>query len=76
MAFISYSSQAVLGFDFLGHGKVGFNKEGVQQLIDEMNQLGGNDRNINKGLEMAGDLFSSRGGARNDARRVRQIAFC
>lgn len=73
MGFISYGTKASLGFDFLGHGNAGYTKVGAAQLIDAIGQLGGENRNINEGLDMAEYMFSSRAGARDDARKVCSI---
>lgn len=73
MGFISYGAKASLGFDFRGHGNAGYTKVGAAQLIDAIAQLGGEERNINEGLDMAGYMFSSRAGARDNARKVWNI---
>ncbi|KAJ7381084.1 Cartilage matrix protein, partial [Desmophyllum pertusum] len=69
VGFILYGAKATLGFDFRGHGNAGYTKAGAKQLIDAIEQLGGEERNINEGLDMAGYMFSTRAGARDDARK-------
>lgn len=73
VGFISYASTASLGFDFRGHGNAGYSKSGAAQLIDAIDQLGGDERNINQGLDMATYMFSTRAGARDNVRKVRSI---
>ncbi|XP_022806051.1 uncharacterized protein LOC111343164 [Stylophora pistillata] len=70
VGFISYASKASLGFDFRGHGNVGYTKSGATQLIDAITQLGGDDRVINQGLDMATYMFSPRAGARDKSRKI------
>lgn len=74
VGFISYSTKATLGFDFRGHGNAGYTKAGAAQLIDSIDQQGGEERNINEGLDMAEYMFSSRAGGRDDARKVSNIS--
>ena len=70
VGFISYGAEATLGFDFRGHGNAGYTKAAAAQLIDAIVQLGGEERNINEGLDMAEYMFSTRAGSRDDARKV------
>ena len=67
---MSFAAKASLGFDFNAHGNHGYNKVGAGQLIDAIAQLGGDERNINQGLNMAGYMFSPRAGARDESRKV------
>lgn len=76
VGFMSYAAKASLGFDFNTHGKRGYSKAGAGQLIDAIQQLGGDERNINQGLDMAAYMFSSRAGARDDARKVCEDVLC
>ena len=70
VGFISYGAEATLGFDFRGHGNAGYTKAAAAQLIDAIIQLGGEEKNINEGLDMAEYMFSTRAGSRDDARKV------
>lgn len=73
VGFISYASKASLGFDFRGHGNVGYTKSGAAKLIDAIEQLGGDERVINQGLDMATYMFSARAGARDNSRKVHDV---
>lgn len=75
VGFISYGAEATLGFDFRGHGNAGYSKAAAAQLIDAIVQLGGGERNINEGLDMAEYMFSTRAGARDNARKVCNITM-
>lgn len=75
VGFISYGAEATLGFDFRGHGNAGYSKAAAVQLIDAIVQLGGGERNINEGLDMAEYMFSTRAGARDNARKVCNITM-
>lgn len=70
VGFISYAAKASLGFDFNTHGGNGYSKAGAGQLIDTITQLGGDETNVNQGLDMAGYMFSTRAGSRDGARKV------
>ena len=70
MAFMSYAAKASLGFDFDTHGHNGYSKAGAGQLIDKITQLGGDERNLNQGLDMTSYVLSVRAGAREGARKV------
>ena len=70
VGFMSYAANATLGFDFNAHGGSGYSKAGAGQLIDAITQLGGEERNVNQGLVMAGHMFSTRAGSRDGARKV------
>lgn len=70
VAFMSYAAKASLGFDFYTHSLQGYTKAGAAQLIDKIKQLGGDERSVNQGLDMAGYMFHIRAGARDDARKV------
>ena len=74
MAFMSYAAKASLGFDFDTHGHNGYSKAGAGQLIDNITQLGGDERNLNQGLDMTSYVLSVRAGAREGARKV--CAMC
>lgn len=75
VGFISYGAEATLGFDFRGHGNAGYSKAAAAQLIDAIVQLGGGERNIKEGLDMAEYMFSTRAGARDNARKVCNITM-
>lgn len=73
VAFMSYAEKASLGFDFSTHGLNGYSKTGARQLIDGIIQLGGDQRNINEGLDLTGYVFQVRAGAREEARKVQRL---
>ena len=76
VAFMSYATTASLGFNFSTHGRNGYRKAAAIQLIDEIEQLGENTRDLNQGLDMAGYIFHIRAGARDEARKVCRSLVC
>ena len=67
VGFIEFSDYARIAFPF----NADYSREGVRQMIDGVQRLGGREQRIDRALQLADrDLFSSQYGARKEARQV------
>lgn len=71
---VSYASRSRLHFDFNFLWGPNLNKERLKELVSSLYRLTGTDRRIDTAVDFVREnLFSSRGGARPNSRRVRVL---
>jgi hypothetical protein len=69
--FIPYASTAEMAFAFNALSGSGYTSAAVNNLIDNVAQVGGNERRLDLALDLAyRSLFTTQGGARNQAKKV------
>ena len=72
VGFIVFGDTANVSFGFSALQGESYSREGVEQAIQKITQLGGNQRRIDLAFDVAyKDLFSDAGGARATARKVK-----
>lgn len=73
VGFISFADQANIDFKFNALSGSGYTQEAVEGLIDGVPKMPGSGRRLDLGLDAAyRTLFTTQGGVRNDAKKVRK----
>ena len=73
---VSYASRPRMDFDFNFLWGPNLNQERLKRLVNSLNRLPGTDRRIDIAVDFTREnLFSPRGGARPNSRRVRILSL-